>query len=292
MARVAACLALVASLAGAAWGQTAGTAWLAEGKVFLVRGAALYAVADGVKVYEADILRTEDKSQVQLQLADGNLVNAGGGTRLMLVSVPAKSAAGAEVALAGGWLKIAQPAGARLRLWTPSALLTLEGAAAVVRLSAESLQVFLESGTLAVTEPADKARASATHKPKAGEFLTLAGRKAATAPRPGRDFIEAMPRHFRDPLPALPDKVRDRKVEPRRERDVAYDDVSEWLRSAHPARKGFVRRFMPRTADAAFRAALDANMRSHMEWDRVLHPEKYEPKPDPDKPAPTKGAKP
>ena len=278
------CFALLLPAVAAA--QPVGVAWLSEGKVFLVRGATLHAVADGTKVSEGDIVATEPRSQVQIQFNDGSIVNAGPGTRLMVVSAKGTP----EVALSNGWLKIVQKQGSRnLRVGTPSAQLSFDEATAVVQAAPGVLQAFVESGSLALSEASEKPGApAAARRVKAGEFYSAAKGQRAVQPRPAREFIEAMPRHYRDPLPALPDKVKDRKVEPRRERDVSYEDVAEWLKSPMPVRKGFVKRFQPRLADPQFRAALAANVREHMEWDRILFPEKYEPKEPPQGPGDVK----
>jgi hypothetical protein len=47
-----------------------------------------------------------------------------------------------------------------------------------------------------------------------------------------------------------------------------------------------MRPFIPKAnQDVAFRSALVANLRSHPEWDPILFPEKYKPKPPPEPPA-------
>lgn len=266
-------LALQATLAVA---QPLGTAWLAEGKVLAVRGTALYAVSDGVKVLEGDIFATEAKGQVQLQFNDGSIVNAGPGTRVMVVSAKGSP----ELALAGGWLKVAQKAGAKnLRIVTPALTLAFDEATAVVQTTPEVVQVFLEAGSLTAGD----------RRVKAGEFYSFSTRERRVLPRPAKDFLETMPKHYRDPLPPLPDKVKGRQVEPRKERDVSYEDVAEWLKTQMPVRRTFVRRFMPRTSDPQFKSALVSHMRDHMEWDRILFPEKYEPKDTPAKAPPTGG---
>ena len=43
-----------------------------------------------------------------------------------------------------------------------------------------------------------------------------------------------------------------------------------------------MQRFIPKAHDPAFRQALVANLRSHPEWDPILFPEKYKPKPPPE----------
>jgi hypothetical protein len=48
----------------------------------------------------------------------------------------------------------------------------------------------------------------------------------------------------------------------------------------------------PKARDPAFRSALIANLRSHPEWDPILFPEKYKPKPPPEEPEPPAVARP
>jgi hypothetical protein len=87
-----------------------------------------------------------------------------------------------------------------------------------------------------------------------------------------------MPRHFRDNLPVLLERVKNKRVEPKREHEVAYAEVEAWLKAGLPMRKTFVKRFEARAKDAEFRRKLIENLREHPEWDPVLFPEKYETK--------------
>lgn len=267
--------------------QPAGVAWLGEGKVFLVRGSTLHTIADGVRVLEGDIIHTGPKAQVQLQFNGGTIANIGPATRVMVVT----GGASPELALAAGWLKIAQKAGTKnLRVWTNSAQLAFDEATAVLQAAPEGLKVFVENGSLTATEPGEKpGAAAAVRRVRVGEFYSLGARGRSVLPRPGKEFLDAMPKHYRDPLPPLPERLKDRRVEPRTEREVAYDDVADWLRTPMPVRKGFLRRFMPRVSDPSFRTALAAHVREHMEWDRILFPEKYAPK---EAPAPAEKASP
>jgi len=43
----------------------------------------------------------------------------------------------------------------------------------------------------------------------------------------------------------------------------------------------FERRFASRLRDPAFRKAVEPNIARYPSWDRMLHPEKYAPKPPP-----------
>jgi len=59
---------------------------------------------------------------------------------------------------------------------------------------------------------------------------------------------------------------------------VAYGDVKAWMQSESPVRLALSRQWRSRASDAAFRAEVDANLSAHMEWERVIHPERFLPK--------------
>jgi len=92
-----------------------------------------------------------------------------------------------------------------------------------------------------------------------------------------------MPRHFRDNLPVLLNRLKNRNVRPRLEHEVTYPEVEDWLKADYSIRRHFVTRFESRSRDAEFRRKLIENLQAHPEWDsvlfpdRALFPEKYEP---------------
>jgi hypothetical protein len=264
--------------------QTIGFLALAEGNVSLIRGATDYAASEGIRVHEGDILKTEAKSQAHIQLQDGTLLNLGPQTRLLLLNVPpARGAAGeAEIAMLSGWAKLTLKKSASpkaYRIHTPVAQLASEDATVVLRAGANFAEAFVETGSIKFAEMRGKELAANRRNVKGGEFVAYKSAQAiAIAPRPPPEFIKAMPRHFQDPLPVLADKLKERKIEPKREHDVTYDEVEDWLKASLVVRKGFVKRFQPRARDPEFRAALVKNLRGHPEWDRTLFPEKYEEK--------------
>ena len=87
-----------------------------------------------------------------------------------------------------------------------------------------------------------------------------------------------MPLPFRDTFPSRLPRFASKAPAPKRDHEVTYSEIEAWLNTRPIWRKGFVRRFEPRLEDAAFRNAVEAHLRHHPEWDRPLHPEKYEPK--------------
>jgi hypothetical protein len=103
-----------------------------------------------------------------------------------------------------------------------------------------------------------------------------------TSPRPDPGFVNAMPRPFRDTLPSRLSRLAGKRpAEPRREHEVTYQEIQPWLTTGRAWRRGFAQRFEPRLNDAEFRKGIEAHLGEHPEWDRILHPEKYEPKTPP-----------
>jgi hypothetical protein len=276
--RCAIVLALAAAALPAA-AQTSAMLTIADGKVSLVRGAEVYAPRPGIRIEGGDILSTGSRSLAQVELADGTLVAIGPETRAMLVSAPSPRIE-AQVAVLGGWLKIAAGKPARaLRCVAPGAQVTTSDAATVLRFGPLLTEAFVESGSIRVNRSERGGNPIAL---KSGQFLRLgASGPPSVGSRPARDFVEAMPIAFRDPLPQLMAKYRDRPADARREREASYADVSDWLNSSLALRHALVRRFAGRAHDPEFHAGLVKDMRHHPEWDRVLFPEKYETPPPP-----------
>jgi hypothetical protein len=55
------------------------------------------------------------------------------------------------------------------------------------------------------------------------------------------------------------------------EREATYADVQSWL--SGPYRVSFMKRFEPKLADPAFKAAVEANSKATPEWVTVAKPE-------------------
>jgi hypothetical protein len=264
-----------------AWAQMTGTLTLADGKIVLIRGATVYAVAEGATVREGDILETDAKGQAQVEFQGGPTINLGAGTKALFLNF-SRGRGEAEIAMLAGWLKFAQKkstAGA-VRFYTPVAQLVADDATAVLHASGGAVEIFIESGTAKFFESGKKGSAGGARMLRGGEFIVRTGEQPAVAvARPPAQFVGAMPRHFKDNLPVRVDRFKDKKTEPKRDHEVSYVEVEGWLKASAPVRKNFVRRFQSRAHDAEFRKGLIANLREHPEWDPVLYPEKYRPKP-------------
>lgn len=268
------CMVLLSTAANAA--TEIGAITLVEGEVLLLRGATWYKVAAGLRVEEADILASGDKSQAQIELATGTIANLAGMGSLYFAPSPAT--APRMLMLPNGWLKAAVKApGVRVRAPAFDAV-TADGTF-VMHAQAAAAEVFVESGSLKLYEVTTAGTDGTARDVKRGEYggksATVAYASVARAPK---KFVDAMPRHFIDPLPVLAGRV---KTKPQlvADHDITYAEAEPWL--AGRDRSVFERRFASRLRDPVFRKAVEPNVARYPLWDRMLHPEKYLPKPAP-----------
>ncbi|HEX3139631.1 MAG TPA: hypothetical protein VHQ87_06235, partial [Rhizobacter sp.] len=137
---------------------------------------------------------------------------------------------------------------------------------------------FAESGDVTLQERRG-GKPLATSVLKGGEFFARAGdAKAAVTPRPTPAFIQRLPRAFMDTLPARAALFKTRETEPKPLGEIGFADAEAWI-DAEGLRSYFAARWKALARNPAFREGVAANMRAHPEWDRILYPEKYLPKP-------------
>jgi hypothetical protein len=72
--------------AGPAFADDAGLITLVEGQARLLRGTSVFVAAEGVKLEQGDIVETMPKSQAQLELNDGTLLNMDASSKLHLAA--------------------------------------------------------------------------------------------------------------------------------------------------------------------------------------------------------------
>jgi len=275
---------LAAALLGAcasAFAQTA-TLTLAEGSVELIRGATLYTATQGVRLGDGDILSIDPKGQAQVEFQDGAILNLSQGARAMLTTIASGARGQSEIALLSGWAKFTQKKsgkGTQYRYLTPRVEINAGEATAVLNTGDGSTDIYVESGAVRFSEIGRKGVQRIARDAKGGEFIVRRGEQPATVgSRPSAEFIKNMPRHFRDDLPALLDRFKNRRSEPKRDHEVTYAEVEAWLKAGSAIRRNLVKRFEIRSKDSEFRRKLIENLREHPEWDKVLFPEKYAPK--------------
>ena len=261
---------------------------LLEGPAGLLRGTARFALAEGVRVQSGDIIEVGEKGLAQIEFADGAIISLGPRSRFYAASIATRGAKNviSDFYLMQGWTKIASgKSAAPSRYTTPLFGFGTTDATAVAQIADLEGSLFVETGEIRLAEGFVKASPTSPLRLRAGQFYTRkSDHKGVIQSRPGPSFVSAMPKNYFDNLPERAAKLKDRDVAPRKIEDLTYSDVEMWLKSPLEIRRPIMQRFISKADDPAFRRALIANMKFHPEWDRILFPEKYKPKPPPEPP--------
>jgi hypothetical protein len=282
----AACLLVPAIAAGA---EAPGVVTLMEGPAALLRTAGRFALAEGVRVQAGDIVEVPDKGLVQIELAGGARLNLGPRSRFHVAALAGTAGRGgkdtaiSDFYLLQGWTKLALgPKAGPLRITTPLFGFGSADAVVVVQVESAEASLFVERGALRLAEGFVKATPASPIAVGAGQFyVRRADQRGILQPRPAPAFVAGMPAYYRDNLPERLAGFKDRDVAPRRLGELTYQDVEPWLKGPPELRRPLTQRLRTRGQDPEFRQAVIANMRFHPEWDRILFPEKYLPKPPP-----------
>jgi hypothetical protein len=275
------CAALVAASSAVAADVT-GTVTILEGEALITRAAGRVRAAEGVRLLPGDILETGDATFLQAELVDQTALQMGAKSRVM-VGGPVRLKAERTLYALSGWFKLsnARKEGnvRTFEFRSPLIEIGLLPGVVVMQLKPNEVTLFAERGDLKLMErPGGTAvglRQGQTYRRTAGSPRGTVGGSAPAA------LVAEMPKAFRDSLPLRADKYRERDVQPRPAPDFIYADVEPWLKAETPFRRQFVERWRGKARDSAFRSALISNLSSHPEWDPVLFPEKYLPKPKP-----------
>ena len=261
-----------------------GIVTIVEGELFATRDSTRFALAEGVRIVADDIVETAPQAKLaRIEFSDGLILDMGPNTRvLMTPKFPGErgSSRAAKLYVLQGWAKITVPKSmAAASFASQSFDLTGIARDAVLNVEPTASAVFAESGELTLGERS-KGKAGAAVKLKSGEFLTRTGEaKGVLAQRPAADFIQRVPRAFLDTLPARAALFATREVPAKRLALITYADVQAWVDAEAGLRPLFVTRWKALAQNPEFRNGLVAGLRAHPEWDRLLFPEKYLPKP-------------
>jgi hypothetical protein len=253
--------------------QNAASLSYLEGKVTLLRGAATYNLEPGAKLGTGDMLETADKSQAQIEFADGMILNIGPKSKLYLMNIT-PSGGTSMVALASGWLKAASPpkskgAPRELQYLLPTMEIDTKDATLVIHAASPADEVFVESGAAGASDLSAEGVKGTAIAAKGGEYIGLKD-NAITIGHPPTGFFGSVPKYYMDNLPNFYAKVKDSQREPVRDHDTTYAEAAAWLDANKTVRHGLVARYQPRLKDAEFRAGIAATMSTHPEWEKVL----------------------
>ncbi len=129
----------------------------------------------------------------------------------------------------------------------------------VVHADGAAVEFFVESGSAKLVELTQSGADGPARDIKSGEYIARSATGALTSSqRPPKAFVDALPRHFVDPLPTLAARI---KAKPALvvDHEITYAEAEPWL--AGRDRAAFEKRFASRLRDPAFRAAVAAEHR-------------------------------
>lgn len=248
-----------------------GIVTVAEGEARLIRGSAVYALAPGLRLLPADLVHTSGaQALVRIEQSDGRMLELGPDARAW---VAPRFLAGAAWYVQKGWFKFATARKDADRLVTPLAEVQLGTGVVMGQVGADEVSVFAEAGAPKLVSRSPKVKLPAT-LPRAGDHVTL--KTDAQAPevlsRPPGPWLAAMPKAFRDTLPALAARYPDAPALPKPLAEIDYALVAPWLQGEPLLRRAALERWRRLADQREFRAALKANLALHPEWDPVLNP--------------------
>ena len=255
----------------------AGIVTIVEGDARVLRGTTWLRLVPGAHAQDADLFEMAEGAHIQVELARGGALSVFGPASTYMAGpsgTGAKDGGTSEWTITGGWVKaVATGSGTPIRLRTSAAVVDVADGIVVAAVSPPA-RLFVESGSARVVLPVAKGREAPARELRAGDYWVRDGDAAPrVASRVAQDFVASMPRPLLDPLPLLAARQAGAAPALRPVGEADLDDVEAWLNGPH--RRAFLRRFMPRLSDPAFRAEVEKNIGRFPEWDRVLHPEKY-----------------
>src|SRR5450432_1787362 len=167
-------------------GADIGMVTLVDGKPRVLRGTSWFNLSEGVRVRDGDTLDVPDKSQLQLELTDGGAVGVIGPGALYAASLApreGKQSSLAELFLTRGWVKLdTKPPGARVRIRTPLSTAMASDGAAVMHVTGDTVEMFVETGAVRMTE-ASKPDSAGSDIKGGGFTARVSGKPVETAQR-------------------------------------------------------------------------------------------------------------
>jgi hypothetical protein len=270
---LAGCLLLLAS--ALCYGADLGVVTILDGNARVLRGVTWYKLTEGARLQDGDVIDAADRAQVQAELSAGPIVSFVGPAELFAAAAGSregKQPVPAELYLTRGWLKLAVKAGAgALRVRSLAGTLVSSDGVAVMHAEPETLEAFVERGSVRLIEPGRAAGEGAMHDLKGGDFAIRASdRPFASAGAAPQTFVAAMPRQFRDPLPSRAQLYQVSHVQLVADRAITFAEAEPLLTG--PYRRIFLKRLQPRLADPEFRGPVVAKAQAYPEWHGALAP--------------------
>jgi FecR protein len=251
-----------------------------EGSAIVFRGTSKLGASEGVRIQPNDLVETGKDTYARLEFDDGTRLDLGPGTRLQVNNPGETTGDRPALYLLAGWIKLSvddskHPRGVAFA--TPVFDGAELGGVVLAHVDARGGSLFVEQGRARIANR--HVRVPAPRALKSSDFASIAREgKVVIDTRPSSEFVDQMPRAFRDSIPSRLGLYREREVAPKALGDFSYGDVEAWLDAEPSVRRQFVHTWRPKADETAFRILLTAKISLHPEWGPVLFPELYAPK--------------
>jgi hypothetical protein len=263
--------------------EPVGVVTILEGDATTIRGLSQFALAEGVRLSSNDLVETGKSTFLRIEFTDGAIVDLGPATRVQVNRPSLNKNDRPTLYLLSGLVKVTAArlnAGAKASVASPQFdAVGLDGES-IEQVQGAGGAVFAETGPVRVLDHSRSA--AAPIQLKSGDFLALrVGEPPKVEGRPALDFVSALPRQFQDSLPSRLTRFSAREVPAKLLGAFTYAEVEAWVDAEPTIRRRFVHDWAVKADDEVFRQHLEAKLARHPEWERVLYPERFEPKPPP-----------
>jgi hypothetical protein len=261
--------------------EPVGVVTILEGDATLIRGLSRFGLSEGARLSGNDLVETGKSTFLRIEFTDGAIADLGPATRVQVNRPTLRKNDRPAFYLLSGWLKLSAGklgAGIKASIASPQFDAVGLDSESVEQVQSGASAVFAENGPLRVL---DHSRgAAAPIQIKTGDFLVLRTDEAPKVlQRPAHEFLASLPRPFEDTLPSRLARFSGRDVAIKPLGAFTYAEVEGWLDAEPVIRRRFVYEWAAKADDDAFRQHLEARLTRHPEWERVLYPERFEPKP-------------
>jgi len=200
-------------LPAASSAATIGWITMVDGSATLARGKDRFVAAEGQRVRADDTIETAEGTQLlRIELDDGKTIDLGPATRITLRPRVGdrETHGGATLALAGGWVKVASPAGAPAALVSPSLDALRVDGTTVIRAGRSESWMFVESGSVEAVSR-EGGRSSLRQDLAEGDsFVVQPDGLGSVSWLASSKLLAQLPRAFVDTLPRRADRFAGR----------------------------------------------------------------------------------
>jgi hypothetical protein len=267
-------VALLAALAlqpAAAGPDSPAVVTILEGSAIVIRGSSKLAVAECARVQPDDLFESGKSTLVRLEFDDGTRLDLGPATQLQVNHPTEIGPDRPALYLLSGWIKLSFDDSKRPRapaFATPVFDGTDLAGVVLAHIDARGI-LFVEQGRARIANR--HGHAAPVPALKTNDFVSVGkDGKAVVDSRPSHEFVDQMPKAFRDSIPSRWARCREREVTPKALGDFTYSEVEPWINAEQSVRRQFVRTWRAKADDPAFRLELMAKLRLHPEWGSVL----------------------